>query len=183
MNSRPELQPTLIGELVHLKPLKPSDFEALYQVASDPLIWEQHPARDRYQRPVFEKFFEGALKSGGAFLITDAKTGRVIGSSRYDQYDANKKQIEVGYTFLSRDCWGHTYNKEMKRLMLNHIFQWVDSVIFVIGAHNLRSQIAVGKIGGVRNPRLEKQVIPGEKASVVFEIKKENWISSPFSNA
>lgn len=169
------LQPELRGELVHLKPLKSEDFESLYQVASDPLIWEQHPAKDRFQREVFEKFFQGAIESKGAFIVYDVQSGKVIGSSRYDRHDPDQKQIEVGYTFLARDCWGHTYNKEMKKLMLDHIFQWVDSVIFVIGKDNRRSQIAVQKIGGRRSPALEKESIIGKTWSVVFEIKKGEW--------
>jgi len=59
-----DLQPTLIGKAISLRPLRAEDFEALYAAASDPLIWEQHPEPLRYQRPVFEGFFASALASG-----------------------------------------------------------------------------------------------------------------------
>jgi len=42
-----ELQPHLVGDLLEVRPLRPEDWESLFAVASDPLIWEQHPARDR----------------------------------------------------------------------------------------------------------------------------------------
>lgn len=144
-----ELQPTLQGELVQLRPLKPDDFEVLFAVAADPLIWEQHPINNRWHEPVFKEFFANALASGGALIALDAHDGRVIGSSRFNGYDSDRREIEIGWTFLARSHWGGSYNREMKQLMLHHAFQFVDSVIFVIGPNNLRSQRAVEKIGGI----------------------------------
>jgi RimJ/RimL family protein N-acetyltransferase len=145
-----ELQPHLRGKLVDLRPLSPEDFAELYSVACDPLIWEQHPASNRYQEEVFREFFRGALDSGGAFIVSDVGNGHVIGSTRYHGYDEEKSEIEIGWTFLARSHWGGVYNGEMKQLMLWHAFEFVRSVIFVIGERNVRSQKAVEKIGGVR---------------------------------
>jgi RimJ/RimL family protein N-acetyltransferase len=144
------LQPTLQGKLLELRPLRPQDFSDLFAVASDPLIWEQHPNRDRYKEDVFKVFFREALECGGAFLVIDRKDGRVIGSSRYNGYDPNKSEIEIGWTFLARSHWGGVFNREMKRLMLEHAVQFVDRVIFVVGPGNIRSQRALEKIGAVR---------------------------------
>ncbi len=146
-----DLQPTLKGELLELRPLRPEDFDALYAVASDPLIWEQHPASDRYEEAVFREYFRGALDSGGAFLVVDAATGRVIGSTRFHGYHEAKSEIEIGWTFLARSHWGGTYNREMKTLLLDHAFRYVSSVVFLVGPKNLRSQKAMEKIGGVRD--------------------------------
>jgi N-acetyltransferase len=145
-----DLQPTLKGELLELRPLQAQDFDDLYAVASDPLIWEQHPSNDRYKEEVFKAFFRDALKSAGALLAIDCKNGRVIGSSRFHGYDQDKSEIEIGWTFLARSHWGGIYNGEMKRLMLRHAFRFVNSVVFLIGPQNLRSQRAMEKIGGVR---------------------------------
>lgn len=142
-------QPHLTGALVALRPLCPDDFDALYAVAADPLVWEQHPCSDRHERPVFEAFFREALASGGALLAADAATGRVIGSSRFHGYDERAGEVEIGWTFLSRSHWGGAYNRDMKRLMLRHAFQFVASVVFLVGPHNHRSRRAVEKIGGV----------------------------------
>ncbi len=145
-----DLQPILKGELLALRPLRPEDFHELYAVASDPLIWEQHPANDRYKEEVFKGFFREALESGGALIAIDSKDGRVIGSSRFHGYDKEKSEIEIGWTFLARSHWGGIYNREMKQLMLRHAFKFVNSVIFLVGPQNLRSQRAMEKIGGVR---------------------------------
>jgi RimJ/RimL family protein N-acetyltransferase len=145
-----ELQPSLRGDLVELRPLGAADFRDLYAVAADPLLWEQHPCKDRYQEEVFKAFFREALASGGALVALDRKDGRVIGSSRYHGYDEAKSEVEIGWTFLARSHWGGAYNGEMKRLMLRHAFRFVTSVVFLVGPHNYRSQRAVEKIGGVR---------------------------------
>ncbi len=145
-----DLQPVLKGELLGLRPLRPEDFHDLYVVASDPLIWEQHPIKDRYQEEVFKSFFREALESGGALIAVDSKDGQIIGSSRFHGYDREQSEIEIGWTFLARSHWGGIYNGELKLLMLRHAFKFVNSVIFLVGPQNLRSQRAVEKIGGVR---------------------------------
>jgi RimJ/RimL family protein N-acetyltransferase len=145
-----DLQPVLEGELVRLRPLSQADFPALYAVAADPLIWEQHPARDRYKPEVFQQFFCEAMESGGALIVSELKGGQIIGSSRFHGYDEKASEIEIGWTFLARLYWGGMYNGEMKRLMLQHAFRFVNSVIFLVGPQNLRSQKAIEKVGGVR---------------------------------
>jgi len=145
-----DLQPALKGKFVDLRPLRRDDFDALYAVASDPLIWEQHPESDRWKEDAFRKFFAGALESGGAFIATDTQTKQVIGSSRFHGYEPERSEIEIGWTFLARSHWGGQYNKEMKHLMLRHAFKFVNKVIFLVGPQNLRSQGALEKIGAVR---------------------------------
>jgi len=166
-----ELQPTLEGELITLRPLRPDDFDALFAVASDPLIWEQHPASDRYKEDVFREFFREALASGGAFVVVDAKDGRIIGSSRYFGYNREASEIEIGWTFLARQYWGGRYNKEMKELMLRHAFRFVDNVIFIVGPQNARSRRAVEKIGGI----LSGETSRGGRDSVVYRITAEEF--------
>jgi RimJ/RimL family protein N-acetyltransferase len=143
-------QPLLRGDLLELRPLRSDDLEALFRVAADPLIWEQHPERNRYQEATFQAFFEEALTSGGALVALDRANGHIIGSSRYHGYDAERSVIEIGWSFLARAYWGGRYNGEMKRLMVEHAFKSVQRVIFIIGSENRRSQRAVEKIGGMR---------------------------------
>jgi N-acetyltransferase len=145
-----DFQPTMKGVLVELRPLRPDDWDPLFAVASDPLIWEQHPARDRYKPDVFRAFFREALASGGALTALDRKDGRIIGSSRFHGYNEEASEVEIGWTFLARSHWGGSYNREMKQLMLRHAFQFVDRVVLLIGPENLRSQKAIEKLGGIR---------------------------------
>ena len=146
-----DLQPRLKGELIELRPIAPNDWDDLFAVASDPLIWEQHPESDRYKEEVFKIFFKGALVSGGAFVVVDIKTQRIIGSTRFHGYDPEKSEIEIGWTFLARKYWGGRYNAEIKQLMLAHAFKFVENVIFFVGENNIRSQRATENIGAVKN--------------------------------
>ena len=145
-----ELQPVLRSQRLWLRPLREEDWQQLYAVAADPLIWEQHPAPNRYQEEVFRGFFREAMESGGAFVVLDGKDDRVIGSSRYLGYDPERSEIEIGFTFLAREYWGGVYNREMKDLMLQHAFRFVRHVVFLVGLENWRSQKAMEKIGGRR---------------------------------
>lgn len=168
-----DLQPTLRGGLVELRPLEPQDFDTLFAVASDPLIWEQHPESDRYKRERFQVYFQSGLDCGGALLAIDAKTGAVIGSSRYFGYDPKASEIEIGWTFLARKYWGGEYNGEMKRLMLRHAFRFVENVVFLIGADNLRSRKAVEKIGAVY---IGTRIDSKREERVVYRITASSWV-------
>ena len=164
-----ELQPILTSELLEVRPLRADDWDELYAVASDPLLWAQHPNSDRYKPDVFRKFFDEALASGGAFVVLDRKSGRVIGSSRFHCYDLVRSEIEIGWTFLARSHWGGTYNGELKRMMLAHAFKYVDNVIFFIGSTNVRSQRALEKIGGVR---AGTKIDPNGRENFIYRIAR-----------
>jgi N-acetyltransferase len=162
-----DLQPVLEGQLLTLRPLRATDFDDLFAVAADPLMWEQHPASDRYKDDQFRIFFRESIESGGALIAIDRRDTRVIGSSRFHGYDRETSEIEIGWTFLARSHWGGRYNGEMKRLMLHHAFKFVDRVIFLVGRQNSRSQRAMEKIGAVR---VGSRPDTGGRESIVYEI-------------
>lgn len=171
-----ELQPKLENEFVKILPLKQEDFETLYSVASDPMIWEQHPNRDRYKREVFETFFKGAIESGGAFLVFNAKTDLPIGSSRFYDFNKEESSVAIGYTFLKKDHWGTTYNSALKSMMLDHAFKFVNSVHFHIGANNIRSQKAIEKLGAKKIGEVEMEYYGEEqKLNFIYRIDKADW--------
>jgi len=145
-----DLQPHLKGKLLELRPLATDDWDELFAVASDSLIWEQHPERDRYKEDVFKIFFKDAMESGGAFVIIDRKTQHIIGSTRFYGYDPEKSEIEIGWTFLARKYWGGRFNAEMKRLLLNYAFKFVETIVFFVGEDNVRSQKAMEKVGAIK---------------------------------
>ncbi len=172
-----EFQPTLEGRLVIVRPVKKDDWDEMYQVASDPAVWALHPASDRYKEKVFRSYFDGAIESGSAFSIVDKVSGKVCGSSRYHGFDPSLGEIEIGWTFLGTDYWGGSYNAEVKALMLNHAFQYVDTVIFWIGETNARSRKAIEKIGGVLREGTRTRAIGGDSPHVVYEISRQDWES------
>ena len=176
-------QPTLEGELLLLRPLRPEDWDALYAVASDPLIWEVHPAHDRWQEPVFRAFFDDALAQGGALAVVDRHSGAIVGSSRFRNYSPEDGgSVEIGWTFLARSHWGGRYNAEMKRLMLAHALNSVARVDFRVGETNWRSRGAMEKIGGRLTDRIDITELPaGPARHVVYEIDRASFASGPLS--
>lgn len=173
------IQVVLENEKAILLPLKADEFEVLYSVASDPKIWEQHPNKLRWQKPVFQTFFDGAIASKGAFKIVDKATGNTAGSTRFYDYNKSDNSIFIGYTFYATAFWGTGFNKSVKKLMLDYIFQFVSKVYFHIGATNTRSQIAIGRIGAKKIGEEEVQYF-GEapKMNFIYEIKKEEWLNT-----
>ncbi|MBL8616789.1 MAG: GNAT family N-acetyltransferase [Deltaproteobacteria bacterium] len=168
-----ELQPTLHDDLVVLRPMLLSDFDNLFAAASDPLIWEQHPAKTRYTEPVFRDFFAAAVESRGALVVMDQATQRVIGTSRYAGYSPAASVVEIGWTFLARAYWGGKYNAAVKALMLRHAFGAVQSVVFKVGQHNIRSQRAVLKLGA----KIEGEVSAGGFPSLCFRLSRDAYFS------
>jgi RimJ/RimL family protein N-acetyltransferase len=171
-----ELQPMLRGDLIELRPLRPEDWDELFAAASDPLIWEQHPDRERYKPEIFREYFQSGIDSGGAFAVVDLQSGKIIGSSRYWNYKPDASEIEIGWTFLERKFWGGLYNRELKLLMLRHAFKFVERVVLIVGEHNLRSQRAVEKIGGRRERTELRAGRDGvERGNVLFVIRREEF--------
>jgi RimJ/RimL family protein N-acetyltransferase len=168
-----DLQPNLKGELIEVRPLTADDWDDLFSVASDSLIWEQHPESDRYKEDVFKLFFREAMECGGAFVIMDKKTQQIIGSTRFHGYAPEKSEIEIGWTFLARKYWGGRYNRELKQLMLAHAFKFVENVVFYVGENNIRSQKATEKIGGIRSGTVMKVYRSGPPSlSIRYVIKR-----------
>lgn len=139
---------TLISKHFELRQSRPQDFEPLLSVASDPKVWEQHPEKDRWRREKFQRYFDGALSNlSPSYTIIDRELSRVMGASRYYDFDAKAKSVRVGYTFIAREYWGTSANREIKTAMLAAAFKLVDTVYFDIGPNNFRSRRAVEKIG------------------------------------
>jgi RimJ/RimL family protein N-acetyltransferase len=173
------LQAELSNNIVRIRPLQQSDFEELYAIAADPLLWEQHPNPDRWKRGVFEIFFRGAMESKGAFLVMDALSGMTIGTSRFYGYEPELKRINLGYTFVSRECWGKGHNPALKSLMLNYAFQWVEEVYLHIGEVNIRSQKSIESIGARKvEERLIEYYGEGYIRNFVYLIDRKSWFEN-----
>ena len=169
MNLQPE---HLHDDVVYLRPLSETDFDALFKVAADPLIWEQHPSRDRFKREIFQSYFDSAITSRSAFLIFEKSGNQLIGSTRFYDYNPSLSRIAIGYTFLAKEYWGGKYNRAVKKLLLDYAFQYVDSVIFHIGPSNIRSQQAILRLGARQIGEEDYNGILQQ----MYEIKKEEWL-------
>jgi RimJ/RimL family protein N-acetyltransferase len=169
-------QPCLFGDSFRVRPLFEADFDTLFAAASDPLIWEQHPDSKRYTRERFEVYFRSGIESKGALAIVAIESGQIVGSSRYTDYNDRTSSVEIGFTFLTRPYWGGAYNRELKSLMLNYAFRFVETAYFVVGSDNHRSRKAMNKIGGLQVEDVASTPVTGDLSkSVVFQINKSEW--------
>jgi RimJ/RimL family protein N-acetyltransferase len=177
-------QPVLEDERLLLRPLCTDDWDALFAVASDPLVWEQHPAHDRWQESVFRTFFADALANRGALLAVDKATGAVIGSSRFQGLDeVGGGSVEIGWTFLARSHWGGAFNPAMKRLMLAHALASVAECRFLVGETNTRSRRALETIGARLTDRREERVMADGIVipHLTYVITRESFASGPLA--
>jgi RimJ/RimL family protein N-acetyltransferase len=171
-----DLQPTLETEEYIILPVSLHDFEQLYEVASDPEIWEQHPNKDRWKRDVFKVFFEGAIQSRGAFKIVDKVSQKIIGSTRIYDYNSNDCSILMGYTFYAKRYWGTGVNHKVKSFFFDYLFQYVNTVILHIGASNIRSQISIQRLSAEKIGEIEVAYYgEGIKQNFIYQIDKKNW--------
>jgi RimJ/RimL family protein N-acetyltransferase len=173
--SAPDLQPTLTGPTVIIRPVVADDWAELFAAGSDPEIWKVHPRSNRYTEPAFRVYFDGAVASSMAFVFVDRSSNRLIGSSRYYGYDSERSEVEIGWTFVVRSHWGGATNREVKRLMLDHAFTFVDTVVFWVGEQNWRSQGAMTKIGGIKRSGLFTRELSGTTPHFIFEIGKDRY--------
>ncbi|MGO4818756.1 GNAT family N-acetyltransferase [Flavobacterium sp. W22_SRS_FP1] len=171
-----DIQSILENDKISLFPLLEKDFEDLYEVAADPKIWEQHPNKDRWKKEEFKNFFEGAIKSKGAFKIIDKTNGKLLGSTRFYDYNKQESSILIGYTFYSTQSWGKGINNSVKTIMLNYIFQFVSKVYFHIGEDNIRSQIAISRLKAIKIGEQEVTYFGEQpKQNYVYELNKNEW--------
>ena len=121
------------------------------------------------------------LKNDSAFAwmrndISWYKPNNAAVSVMKEVKDTVQLMVFIGYTFFGRKFWGKRYNPASKQLMLDHAFQLVNTVKFHIGAGNIRSQIAIGRVGVVKT----KEVIVAyhgepDRHNFEYELKKEDW--------
>ena len=177
--SKVKFSPEILqDDIIKIIPLVETDFENLFLVASDPLIWEQHPTRDRYKEEVFRLYFDGAILTQTAFKIIDKSIDKIIGSTRFYDYKAENRSIAIGYTFLAKAYWGGVYNKLAKKLLLDYAFRYVDNVYFHIGATNIRSQKAIAKIGAAKVAEIDFDYYGRKLLHFEYLISKKEWAST-----
>ena len=159
-------------ERFFLEASTPKNFNALYAVASDPLLWEQHPEADRWKRSKFRHFFQDGLTNDlGCFVIKEKRSGRPAGSTRFYGFDEADRCIRIGYTFIVRELWGTAANREIKEAMLTRAFKVVGRVFFDIGPQNFRSIAAVKKLGAVFSH-------DESDSKAVYVLSKQQWFKT-----
>ncbi len=177
MSNRFSFQPTIRNETISVRPIIEGDYDGLFAIVSDKIMWEGHPSKDRYKAAEFKKWFKGAMDSGATIVVIDNSKNRLIGSSRFYIEDSEPDDISIGFTFIARQYWGGKMNYQLKKLMLTYAFEHFSIVWFHISPSNIRSQKATEKIGGVFTQTMDSNINGKSEPWMFYKIEKSDWLS------
>lgn len=174
----------LDGRTVRLEPLTLRHIPALARVAFDPDLWRWTTTRITNEGEL-RSYVEDALslqRAGSAlpFCILSKTSGEAIGSSRFGNYDAANRRVEIGWTWVAGPWQRTTANPEAKRLMLEYAFTDLEClrVEFKTDALNARSRGALLKLGAKEEGILRSHMVVHDgrrRDSVYFSILVEEW--------
>jgi RimJ/RimL family protein N-acetyltransferase len=138
----------LENEVVFLRQTVEEDFDELYNQGGIKEIWEQHSNIDRYKKNKFWEYFNGGLNNDlGCFTLISKKENRIVGWSRFYNYNKNELSIRIGYTFIGKGYWGTNINYNTKKVMLDYVFTFLEVIYFDVYEKNIRSQKSILKLG------------------------------------
>ncbi|RXG15835.1 RimJ/RimL family protein N-acetyltransferase [Leeuwenhoekiella aestuarii] len=114
------------------------------------------------------------------FIIISKEDSNPIGLTMFGNISFQHKRLEIGWTWIGEKFQGTGVNTICKRLLLNYCFNGLNlrRVEFKIDIKNQKSQIAIEKIGAVKEGLLREYNIQsyGEsKGTYVYSIIKEEW--------
>ena len=174
----------LEGHGVRLEPMAVEHAEGLAQAASDGRLWElwftSVPAAS-----AVEAYIEAALRGQQAgvmlpWVVCEAGSGEVLGSTRYHDIVTAVDRVEIGYTWYARQ-WQRTHvNSACKVLLLQHAFETLRCAVvgFRTDQCNFQSQKAIEALGARKDGVLRHhQPRPDGSArdSVFYSILVSEW--------
>lgn len=177
-------QPTLVGKLVELQPLRPEHAAALLNAAADGQLWNMKVTVVPGPETI-EKYIAAALEGRQAatvmpFVMIRRDTGLVVGSTRFWKIDRVNRKMEIGHTWLSSSVQRSGINTEAKYVLLAYAFEAMQAVRvqFTTDELNEKSRAAILRIGAKQEGivRHERIMSDGRKRnSVRFSIIDSEW--------
>ena len=177
-------QPTLVGKIVELHPLRQEHASELLDAAADGQLWNMRvtvipgpETMDKYIAIALEGRQAGTVMP---FVIVRRDTGLLVGSTRFWKIDRANRKMEIGHTWLSDSVQRSGVNTETKYLLLAHAFEVMKSVRvqFTTDELNEKSRTAILRIGAKQEGivRHERIMPDGRKRnSVRFSIIDSEW--------
>ncbi|GGA60249.1 N-acetyltransferase [Edaphobacter acidisoli] len=178
------MPPTLEGRKVRLEPMTLAHIPALEKIAFDDRIWRYmtHPVKTPAD---LRAWVEASLQKEAAgtdqpWVTVLKSTNRVIGSTRFLDFDHEHRTTELGNTWLAPEFHGAGINPEAKLLQLTYAFEQLNLNRVALKTHheNLQSQTAMKKIGATYEGTFRNHYIMPDgslRHSVWFSIIKEDW--------
>jgi RimJ/RimL family protein N-acetyltransferase len=179
------LEPVVLeGQHVRLEPLSFDHLADLARVAFDEEIWRwtSERALSADELRAYVERAMAAARTGTAlpFATVASPAGRAVGSTRFANFDASNRRVEIGWTWLGRDWQRTAVNTEAKSLMLAHAFEKLGCVRVELrtDVKNERSRAAIRRIGAVEEGVLRKHAITSTgrvRDDVYYSILDDEW--------
>jgi len=167
-----------------LRPMQKGDEEEYFKITSDKSLWIYFTS-DLSSKNECKEWVETALKLKKKkkrlpFTIIDKSVNRVIGSSSFGNISYRDGLVEIGWTWLAKECQGMGLNQQVKFLMLKYGFETLDMerIEFKTDVLNIAARKALKKIGCVEEGVLRSHtlMINGRRRDTIYySILKSEW--------
>lgn len=175
---------TLSGRVVRLEPLEIEHAPLLAEVGLDPELWRWIPTvvttpaeMTSYVQTALDEQARGVSLP---FVIKNAETGAVIGSTRYGNIDRASKRLEIGWTWYTPAVQRTGANTEAKLLLFTHAFDTLGAnrVELKTDALNSKSRNAILRIGAQQEGIFRKHIVTHSgriRDTVYFSVISDEW--------
>jgi RimJ/RimL family protein N-acetyltransferase len=174
----------LAGEHVKLVPLAPEHEAGIATAAADGELWKlwytSVPAPGGVRAWMDTAFAMRDTLGAHPFAVIDAKTGDVVGSTRYFNVETANRRLEIGHTWYAKRVQRTALNTEAKRLLLGHAFEKLGAIAVEFRTHfmNHQSRAAIARLGAKQDGILRNHMIGKDgvyRDTVVFSIIESEW--------
>lgn len=175
---------TLTGRHAVLEPLTEAHHDAIVAAASDGALWNlwytSVPAPAHTREWIANAFAMRERNGSQTFVVRDATSGRIVGSTRYCNVDEGNRRVEIGYTWYAASAQRSGINTECKLMLLTHAFETLDCIAVEFRTHwmNHASRAAIARLGAKQDGVLRNhQRMPDGslRDTVVFSIIASEW--------
>jgi RimJ/RimL family protein N-acetyltransferase len=179
-----DLRARLVGRLAVVEPLSAEHGEGLLAAAEDAEMFAWMPVA-MTSPALLRGWLRSSLTSAQAgrevpFAIRDARSGEIVGSTRFLELRFEHLRAEIGWTWVRRSSWSTGINVETKLLLLGHAFEQAGlrRVEFKTDARNERSRGALTALGAQFEGTFRRHMVLGDgspRDSAYFSVIDSEW--------
>jgi RimJ/RimL family protein N-acetyltransferase len=158
--------------------------EALRAAAADGELWTLHftsVPEPEYTLAYIENALADCAKGIRVpWIVREATSGRIIGSTSYHDIIPAARRVEIGYTWYSRS-WQRTHvNTACKLRLLEHAFDTLGCSVVGWRTDNLnsRSQAAIERLGAKKDGVIRRQSQRRDgtlRDTVMYSVTDDEW--------
>lgn len=175
---------TLQGHGVILEPLRPEHAQGLERAAADGELWRLR-VTSVPEPGAAAAYIDTALEGQEAghmlpFIVKDAHSGEIIGTTRYHDIIPPVARLEIGSTWYAQSRQRSHVNTACKLLLLRHAFETLGAGVvgWRTDNYNFRSQRAIERLGAHRDGVLRHHALRRDgtvRDTVMYSLLAGEW--------